>query len=291
MLESYRKPFEELASSKIPDWKKINKNDLINSYIKYEYKDPELAQAYLGAIFCRYWNHIGSLYSKCYTSGVTKEECYSWLVDGVTFCLKDRIWLNPNNKLYGDPNGPDKAMNIDISTYKLIFYQTSNYDCRRVNYGTVNIDKLLSKVESEVSNSTNNNKSINWVYKLISCKEKDYDYIDSSIKDLIINSFNKGDYFLAFMVDMICHYRDVFIVTKTKHSYKEEFSQKKLTKYIRCLDEKYALNFAFRFNINKDRVVKVVKENMNSLSSGKVRDNIKASLNLLKFKVEQGELC
>lgn len=279
MLEEYKRAYEELAYSQLPNWKEININNIINSYIKYKEENPKLAQSYLGAIFCNYWHYISYFYNKSKNSKVSIEDCYSWLVDGIVLCLDYKAWLNPENKLYMDPNGPDKAMNVSITTYRQAFYQYSNYSCRRINYEAINTGDILAKLSNSNEDDDGSSDPINNLFRY---DEKEYDSENPSIKDFIINNFNKGNYFLAFMLDNICYYSNVFKTVKLDNKYIKKFSRKKLCKCMHRLDERYVNTFSITYKIDKNIVTRAIKENIRVLNTNIIRRRIDSNLSCLK---------
>lgn len=289
MLETYKKSYEELANYWIPNWKKLNINDIINLYVENENKNPKLAQAYLGAIFCKYWFYIKYFYYKSCNSKISPEECYNWLVDGILLCLNYRAWLNPANKLYGDPNGPDKAMNICIITYRQAFYQYSNYDCRKLNYEVINTEDILVKLNNINYNKDSSEVNDDRLTKIFNYEEKGYDYVDSSIKNIVVKSFNKGNYFLAFMIDNICRYSEPFRYDSNKNI--KRFSKKKLCAYMHNLNSLYIKSFSFTYNIGEPIVVRAIKENISILNTVCIRKNIDKNLEYLKSILTKGDLC
>jgi len=263
-LNEYRKYYEKEASN-INGWRTLNKNKLVNSFIENEH-NKELANSYLSAIVCRYWGNIDKLYNSSKSSSVTREDCYEWVVDAIMYALSKRKWLDPSNKLYNDPNGPDKVINRCIASERKIFYQSSNYDCRKVNYATYSTDQIIEENENNV---------------LLLSDKNDYADIDESVDELIISSFNQGKYFLAFMIDGIVNY-DSFVTFKNKSGViADEFSSIKLLKHLSTLDIAYARSFSTRFKTNYVDTAKAVAD-CSSIPKDRIRKYIKSNLQVLK---------
>lgn len=263
-LSEYKRYYEKEASN-IPNWRNINKNKLVNSFIENE-NNKTLANSYLAAIVCRYWSNIDKLYNNSKSSSVTREDCYEWVIDAIMYALAKRKWLDPSNKLYTDPNGPDKVINRCIASERKIFYQSSNYDCRKVNYTTFSTDQMLEE---------NENNSL-----FLSDKD-DYADINGSVDNLIILSFKRGKYFLAFMIDGIVNY-DSFISFRNKSGViTDEFSSIKLLKHLSTLDAEYARSFSARFNINYVDTVKAVID-CSAIPKDRIRRYIRSNLQVLR---------
>lgn len=140
MLEEIRKSYIHFAKA-VPQWRIMNKNDLINACIDHE-NNPYLYNAYFSAVVLRYWGNIGKYYLASKRSGFTPEDCYWWLVEAITYILKARKWRDPNNPLSLDKNAPDKCINRSIYSTRQRHYYLANRLKRRVNYGKVSLDNI-----------------------------------------------------------------------------------------------------------------------------------------------------
>ena len=138
-LEFYRKAHEARASS-IEGWKTMNKNDLVNKYIEVE-DNAELADAYMSAILCRYWGIIASFRKNSFRSIHDETIYYDWLTYAVMRAIDKRRWKDPQNKLYNDPNGPDKVINRCLKCARLGWYQQSNRPGKKANHATESIEQ------------------------------------------------------------------------------------------------------------------------------------------------------
>lgn len=259
MLRSYRLIYEAKAE-KIPKWKTINKNDLINLYLKYE-SDPVYAEAYLSAIICRYWGLIDKYYAQSCHS-VPVEEVYDWLIRAVLYALKHRKWTDPENKLYNDPAGPDKVINRCMLSSRRIFYQASNYDKRAANYGASSLEKLSEDcgdaLMPEITTS--------------------YENVEDCAENLIKDYFKRGKFFTAFFIDGIANYES-FDKKNPRKEY--DFNSKKLMRHLNQLDQKYAESFAERFDFDLEIVTNAVAE-MRSLTRIKMHNRMRYSTERLK---------
>ena len=263
MLNTYKKSYEECADLFITEnWRKMNKNTLVNKYIEVE-NNPKLANAYMSAIICRYWGVLSKYYNSSYNS-VDKFTCHEWLVGAILRAIKHRKWLDPNNKLYGDPNGPDKVINRCLASERLGFFQSSNTYKRKQNYGIESIDKIQE----------DNSESSQIPLYL----PKDLDEGTLSIHQLISNSFDNKDYITSFLIDGIINY-DVFEPAnspKTKLDY-SVFSEKKLLRHLRALSIQYIKDFADLFNKPIDEVKLAVQE-CTSLTRTKLKTAVNKSI-------------
>ena len=186
MLLQYKKLYENIADN-LAEWKTIPKSKLCTGYIKAaENNNTNLADTYLSAIICRYWSLLDKQYHHSYI-GATQEDVYDWFINGILYALKNKVWLNPDNKLYNDPNGVDRVIHSCIKSARLTYFQALNRQKRKVNSGIQSIDKITE------DNSNNN------------IVADTYDFDNNSIADVCINHlveefFNKKDYFIVFLL-------------------------------------------------------------------------------------------
>lgn len=244
MLDSQKRLYEQKADL-IPGWRKMSKNLLVNSYIQYEH-DPKYADAYMSAIICRYWGAISKYYNSSKNS-VTVEECYDWLIRSILYAIQRRDWLDPNNKLYTDPNAPDKVINRVIISTRLGFFQSSNTHKRKCNYGTKSFEGMLEEnPESEDSILGNED-----------CQEEEGWW---DIKNLVQKAFKEKDYVKALMVDSIVYY-DVFDRERGADGYwYSQFNPKKLSRHLRNAGQRYCKTFAETYGVQEQEVQMAVQE-------------------------------
>lgn len=144
VLDVYKKLHEDSASI-VDGWKTMNKNDLINAYIDVE-DDKKLADAYMSAIILRYWSNIYKYSALSYKSVNDPTIYYDWLVSSIMKAIKNRRWKDPDNKLYTDPNGPDKVVNRCLKSARLGWYQVNNKNNKKINFGLESVEKLQDEL-------------------------------------------------------------------------------------------------------------------------------------------------
>lgn len=267
MLEAYKKAHEDLADLYIKEnWRTMDKNVLVNKYVEVE-NNPKLADAYMSAIICRYWNAINKYYNSSYKV-VDAQTCYEWLIQAILWAVQHKKWLEPGNKLQKDPAGPDKVINRCIASVRLGFFQSSNTDKRRQNFGLDSLDGIAED-ESKAG-------------LMPSFESEDLDEGTMSINQLISSAFDKKDYTTAFVVDNIVNY-DVF------ESFKDDggvlhstFNKKKLLRLLRAMNYHYSETFAYLYNKPLDNVTEAVQE-CTALSRTRLKTAVERSMrNLTK---------
>jgi len=269
MFNDNKKLFENCANI-IPNWKDISKNELCNKYIEYEHTNKNMSEAYLSAIICNYWNSIDKLYLMSTTSA-TPEDCYEWLINSILYALKHRKWLDKDNKLYGDPNGPDKVINRCLKCNRLNSYVASNRQKRKLNYTVESIERLEeNKTDQYLPN-----------YEF-----KDNDIYDLTY-DMVKEAFDKKDYFVAFMIDMIVN-SDTFDSFEEEDGLYTQFNEKKLVKNLHYIGMDYCIYFASRFKITLSSVTKALSY-ISPLSTTQIHAKVKKSLK--KLQRDKNLLC
>lgn len=191
MLEDTYKMYAECADQ-IPDWRTADKNDLVNRYCDLEEGSPE-ASAYMAAIMCRYWPKIFKLL-KATPYVCTAEDVYDWLTTAVLETVSGRIWRNPEHKMYGDPNAPDKIINRMLKTIRLNYLVFVNRKKRQINIDSLSLDELADNVGDNVNYS---NEGINDNYIL------DTSFSQIEIKSILKYFIEKQKYYLFFIYYLI----------------------------------------------------------------------------------------
>lgn len=255
MLDEYKQLYTENANL-IEGWKKLSKNDLANLYIEHE--NDEKSNSYFSALVCKFWNLIGHFYYKQGIVVASETDCYDWIIEGILEALKDRAWKNPENKLFSDPKGPEKAIMVNIMCIRANFYQYAGYDKRKINYTSYSLDDLSENVSDGLFTPYFDN----------------YNLLEDYISKLIQDSFDKKDYFVAFFIDALCNFNLCI-------NGSNEIDLKKFTRYINNMTSEYLVDFSNRYNL-KLEVVENATVYMKSMPSYRIHSNINRVLNLLK---------
>lgn len=246
MLDDYKHIFEEKANN-INNWKNLSRSELCNLYL--EEKDKELANSYLSAIICKFWNVAVHNYYSLNNKEVKDIDCYNNLIDSILYALESKVWLEPNNKLYNDPKGPEKAINVVLSSRKLNIYAYNNMYKRRLNKESLSLEYL---------------KELPTYFGELKTEDKCGDnFISNKIKYF----FNRKEYLKAFVIDAIINC-DVFDIDNNNYA----FSEKKLRKHLRDLiDNNYHIIFSDLYEIPTEKVERaatyIVNTNQEILSA------------------------
>ena len=273
MLDDYKKAYDKCADI-IPNWRIMNKNDLVNKYIDIE-QDPRLANAYMSAIIVRYWGALSKYKLLSYKSISEQEIYHDWLVQAILRAIKHRKWKDPNNKLYNDPNGPDKVINRCIISERLIWFQGANTHKRKQNFNMESIEHI----EEDTENNT----------PIPTYESEEMSAGNMDVSNLITNAFDNKEYVMAFMVDGIVN-SNVFDSLKDENGKPcIKFNEKKLLRHMNTLKPEYSKIFAQMFN----KPIKTVEEailDCNKLSNNRMKTAIKKNMKKLQkiYSIEMG---
>lgn len=279
MLSSYKSSHEKCADALITeDWRKMNKNKLVNRYLEVE-KDKDLANAYLSAIIVRYWGALSKYYNSSYKV-VDKMTCYDWLVDAIMRALDRRKWLDPTSTVYNDPYGPDKVINRCIISERLGYFQSSNTYKRKNNYGLESLERLQDKNDSLSDIPT-------YMQNLLpTYTPEELDEGNISISSLVEKAFDDKEYVLAFMVDGIVNYNTFEVFKDDEGKKYSNFSEKRLMRHLRALNSNYCQTFSNTFHKPLDEVEGAVKE-CGLLSRARLKTAVQRNMKKLKRKYEK----
>jgi hypothetical protein len=257
LLEDCKHLYESKADAYLKNWRKTNKNKLINNCI--DCKDKNIREAYISAILVRYWKLFNKLYTKCkYTA--TPEECFDWVVDAVMYAVNNYPWRIEGQSIYKDPTGPDKVVNKVAESRRITYYQQLNRFNRKINSEILSLDILVSDYGDMFEPIDDKTNTI-WD------------------EELVKKFFNKKDYFLSFMLDAIFNL-DVFEVIEEENGIYTKFSEKKIIKHLHHLDKYYKI-FAEKYGIDCNKVLKAT-EYCSPLSTQKMKTKIRKNILFLK---------
>lgn len=235
MINDSKKMFE-VAASRIENWQTIDKNVLANKYIEYE-NNEMLREAYFAALMLRYWYNIYKYYKTSKSSRLDLEDFVDWLAESIMRAFKYRAWTIPGNKLYGDPNGPDKVINRCIFSTRNKYYQYYNMDKRKANYISTSLDSAYEDTKFEIPDIP------------------DDDYEQESTRNLIQGFIDNYRIDIALILDCI-----ITFDCELEVDGELTFSLVKLVKYIKELDDGYINHFTEEYNVSKEMIESVVNK-------------------------------
>jgi len=261
MLDDYKRSYEECANL-IKDWKSISSIDLCDNYIKNLEIDPDKSQAYLSAVICRYWYIIQRTYYAQRIKLASEEDVYDWFIEGLYNALNHHVWTDPNNKLYGDEKGPEKAISVCIYSAKLNYFQSLEYDKRKTNKYALSLEELEEDSSDDYYLPYYDQSPFMKMYMYEKVRKMFFDY----------------DYFSAFLLDAIVN---VEVFSKEENKDYATLSLRKLLKYLRNIDDRYIKIFSNIYDLDEKDVIQAV-EFIKNLPSERMIRNITNLLFLLR---------
>lgn len=257
VLDDVKKSYLECANV-IPDWKKLSRSDLCNKYLEVKNTNKYLADSYLSAIVYKFWNVFEHNYKTQHGNFYSETDFYQSGIDGILEALDKHVWTNPENKLYGDKNGPEKAINVTIFSLKYNIYQAASRQKRKINIGTTSLQEL-----QECGVDT---KYVKF--------EDDISLVELSLQEFIRMQFIKCDYLMAFLLDSIINidavHRDTGNINFTK-----------IKQHLKNLNEKYLKMFSQIYDIELEQVT-LGAQYITRMSSDQLNRNVRRCLVNLK---------
>ena len=211
---------------------------------------------------CKYWNLIGSYFYKQRVKIASETDCYNWLIDGLQHALEKRVWKNPDNVLFNDDKGPEKAMTVCITSARATFYQYTQHDNRSLNYTLLSLNQL----------EENSSDGFFLPY------EDKYEITQYYIKDILTKFFNDGDYFTCFFIDALFN-ADLIVDKNNLTDY--NINIKEFCKYLDGVTDEYLRRFSMEYELDNQKVLNAFSC-VKNLPHYKLHSNINRVVNTLK---------
>ena len=251
MLTDSFKMFVTWASG-LGDYQSLTKTQLANGYCDADERgDINKRDQYYAALILRYWYKIGEFAESSEFMRQPKEDFLSWVAESLDIGLKYRRWRDPSDKLYTDPNGPDKVFNRCFKSTRQRYFRYVNMDCRRASYLADSIDRQ----EDTFKDGADYIEDSEIIFNEVEEKQK-----TEEIRDIIQHFIDKGDLVDAVILDCIA-FGDSTTRKKNSHT---EFSQSKLTRILIRLNNNYTEDFIFNYDVDRDKIKEVVAKFVSS---------------------------
>ena len=172
------------AAEQIPNYKKISQIELAEKYLE----GGPRAESYLAALIIRYWNIIEKMVYKDY--GLYDEkEAYDWFINSLLYVINDKPWRDEKSSIYNDPKAIERALNTCVKCDRANWFQASNRYKRSINHNTSSLEALSEE----------------WKDSYIPSYLIKDDAENESYKYLVCNYFDKQQYLMALVIDVIVH--------------------------------------------------------------------------------------
>jgi len=264
MLEDMYKSYVNCASG-LGDYQAMSKTQLANGYCDADEAGDEVKRSeYYAALMLRYWYKIYEWNKTCVSCRLDIEEYAAWLNEAIRNAVLYRAWRDPANKLYNDPNGPDKVINRCLFSIRGENYQYFNKDKRKANYTCESLDKQVEQYgdSADVMTSSACNEYYNYnegvggaVQTLIQRgKIKSAIIVDAVTAQEAFNQYKVEKEIEDFDID-----KNENIKVKAKVA-QEEFSIEKLARSIKRSDALYNEYFNNTYRVNRGLYTQAITE-------------------------------
>lgn len=253
MLKTYKEVFQN-AVTMIPDHKSLTQIELAEKYSE----GGLLQDAYLAAIVLRYWNIIEKLVYKDYGLYDPKE-AYDWFMDSLLYILRDQPWKDPKSSVYNDPRGVEKTLNTCVKCSRANWFQASNRQKRKINHNLSSLDALADEFKDA------------YMPRDLVIDNDD----TNSYKYLVLEYYNKQQYLLALIIDLIVNDLDLDKCKDNKTLIQN------VKKCVRSIPKDYAKIFAENYELDALQVEKSFSYIYN-MSEHKLRQSIENYIYKLK---------
>lgn len=248
------------CANTLPGWQDMSKTELANGYCDADdNKDETKRNQYYSALMCRYWFKVFKLYNESRSTRLDIEDFSSWLSESLDIAFRYRSWRDPNDKLYNDPDGPDKVINRCIYSTRKRWYTYFNKDKRKINYQTNSLDSQIEEFGDSAID-------------LLAGSEVGFDESDYNCKEIIKLFIEENNIKDALLIDAIC-YQD---------SFKDNgFNERKVVEHLKSLNPTFINYFSHQYKVNRAELNKVT-DAFNSSTSTQLHRYVRKFLKNLK---------
>lgn len=262
-IEEYKQLYRNSSSESI--LKEMDKNEVLRKYV--ETGDEK----YLSAAIYKFWYILNNkIYNNKNNIFIGVEDMYEMYIDSILKTCKNKLWLKESHSLYNDKKAPEKSINTIFNSKIINYFHACNRQKRKSNYNKISI--------------TNND----YIYHTSGFnlhEEMETTMFDEKMKSMIVDFFNKKDYYSSYILDIILT-KDIF----NKKNEQLNFNRKKLKHYLMTLDNVYCDYFAMEYGLEKTKVENSLKY-INQYSYTSIESKIDNSLkNLSRNTLLKGYL-
>ena len=258
MLEEYKKSYEEYLQD--PQLKQKDKNDLIKLYVETN------EEKYLAAAIYKFWYILNNkINNNRNNKFVEPEDFYGMYIDSIIVTCENRLWCNKEHSLYNDKKAPEKSINTIFNSKIINYFHACNRQKRKSSFEKVSLTEYNSQ---DMFSSFELEEALN----------------KKELKKLIVELFEKKDYYSSYILDMILHY-NLF----DRKDNKLIFSKKRLKHYLMKIDNEYCYYFSNAYDVDLDKVLYSLKyvQNMSyDFAEKKINSSLKSLYHndkLIKF--------
>ena len=257
MLDEYRQAYTHSANQ-IPDWKKVNRNELCRRYKEAEREGKtELLNSYISAIVLNFWHVLTKTYNKQPVKVLSEEDCYECLIESILFVLGRAAWEDPTQSIYKDEKGPEKAINLTFQQSITNLFVADQRHKRKAMSNALSLDNTLKDEEdSETFVSLLAKDELSVLLENLFWGKKIKQY------------FQNNDFIAAFILDLLI--KDPSLIENKDEKY--TINSRKIAKQLNELPDNYAREFSKEYGISVEKVESVLSYlyNVNSRNVDKI---------------------
>ena len=259
MLDEYRSAYVQSANH-IPDWRQMSRNELCRKYKEIERSgQTQLLDYYISAIVLNFWHVLAKTFNKQNIKILSEEDCYECLIESILFVLSEEAWEDPDQSIYKDEKGPEKAINLTFQQNIINLFVANQRHKRKASTNTLSLDNTVKdgdEDDSETFVSLLAKDELSTLLEQLFWKEKVKQY------------YQEKDFIAAFVTDLLI--KDTSLVESKDDKY--VINARKLAKELNDLTPSYAYQFSTDYDIPVEQVESVLNYlyNVNSRNVEKV---------------------
>jgi hypothetical protein len=228
VLDEYKEIYKQSAAL-VPEWKTMSQVELAE---KCSQKGPHY-QNYLSALILKFWHIIDR--NVCRDKGIYDElTAYDWYINAIMVVINYKVWKDPKSSVYNDAKAVEKMLNTCVNCDRANWFQASNRYKRKINHGINSLDSLTEEYGDSVIP--------------IDLHDDRVDF--SNCKELVLDYFNKQQYLMALIIDVIMNDLNIELVVDDRTLVYQ------VKKCIKSLPDTYFESFALNYGLDKDLVKK-----------------------------------
>lgn len=268
------------CASALGNYQSISKTDLANGYVDAEESGDDVGRSrYISALMLRYWYKIFE-WAKDVNLKLDLDDYASWLYEAIQLACQYKRWRNPSDKLYNDPNGPDKVFNTWFTTVRLRHYDIINTDKRRINYYAYSMEESI-EIHGDAADALN---MVDSLAKYDDIKDIIQSYINSGkiLEAAVLNSIINENVFDESHKTVKTDELDSHRHRITYDVYQRAFNIDKLIASVKMMGKRdNAIEFEARYDISHDDMT-TFQSKVKRLTKSSIRELIESAMEQLR---------
>ena len=279
------KASKELFENAAGNYTEKTKQELADMYCDATDKgDESTRNKCYSALLLKYWYVIFKRMDDSASLKLSAEDFVSWVMEALDYTLEHRQWRDATKKVYKDPDGFDKCVNMAHTSVRLIHYQAANRSIRKGNFNSVSLDALTEEMGDAGNRYVDAFVEEDRKEGIIECLINNYLKRNADIEALIIDAISYQDTFKeAKKTKTASITNDEGELEKVEINYsQEELNERKLVKHLTQIDEEFMTNyFCPTYGVSYEKAQDILNK-LKATSNTKLYRSIKYVLTSLK---------